>query len=338
MSDTLPVISSVVPNPDMVLSFMAPAYEDLTEEFKAAFWGSIDYKDGGGEGDVMRVRPANHVDNATMIMPSAASHRDLTKTTPTDGGAAPATYHRRMPVQSNVVGPLMFTAAFCAGLNKTVEETAQIIGNGMAERIFNARKLALYNALYGALTAATTVTHVRTHTAAAVAQDVLLTRALLQDHEMSLGTIIMHPKVYASIRADMAQGTVMNEKSFGSMVYVEGAIPALVGMRIFVDSQVPTVSLSGGTGYCTFLLGPKCCNIVGAPDRPLFGAQNIVNDGVALKISLEDDFAVGVEYMDYSQAATNPANAALATSGNWAEAFSHDHRNLKVAMLVSIQT
>ena len=328
MADVQLVIGDVAVNPDLVLDYADATYNDRIAEFETRFGGAIEILPPSED-----VKPGTDVNAPTLKIVGAASRRDLTATGATNATAAPEGAQRRMPVLSSLVGPHKFTDAAVRGYKRTPEQVAAALGEQMAQRVIDYRKLRSYDAFRGAAAAATTVTHINTTGSAATLSDVLAAKEKLGDAASGLVTVIMHSKVWKSLLSDAGTGANINSDAFADMVFVQGGIPALVGMNIIIDDQISTVSVSGGTQYHTLLLGPGALKLAPAPRVPLFTAEVTISDGRAMKVVTEDHFAVGVAGMDYSGGQTNPTAANLYNSASWAEAFSHDHKDFNAAVL-----
>ncbi len=337
MADVQLVIGDVAVNPDLVLDYADATYNDRIAEFETRFGGVIEVLPASDD-----VKPNMVVNAPALKIVGAASRRDLTATGSTDATAAPDSAQRRMPTLSSVVGPHMFTDAAVRGFKLNPEQVAARLGEQMAQRVIDYRKLRLYDAFRGAINAATTSTHINDQTGASPAtaelNDVLAAKELLGDAASGLVTIIMHSKVWKSLLTDAGGSSSISSDQFADMVFVQGGIPALVGMNIVIDDQVPTVSVSAGTEYYTLLLGPGALKLAPAPRVPLFTAEVTISDGRAVKVITEDHFAAGIAGMDYSSSTMNPQASDLYNANNWAEAFSHDHKDLNAAVLKTIES
>ncbi len=334
MADVQLVIGDVAVNPDLVLDYANATYNDRVAEFETRFGGAIEVLPASDD-----VKPENVVDAPTLKIVGAATRRDLTVTGSANASAAPDSARRRMPVLSSKVGPHMFSDASVRGFKLTPEAVAAKLGTQLAQRIIDYRKLRLYDAFRGAINAATTSTHISTSAAAADIDDILTAKALLGDAMAGLVTLVMHSKVWKSLMEDAGKGaTTFTSVKFADMVFIEGGIPALVGMNIIIDDQVPVVAVSAGNRYYTLLLGPGALKLAPAPRVPLFTAEQTISDGRAVKVITEDHFGAGVQAMDYKSTTMNPAEAVLYAAGSWQEAFSHDHKDLGAVCLQTIET
>ncbi len=337
MADVQLVIGDVAVNPDLVLDYADATYNDRIAEFATRFGGAIEVLPASDD-----VKPGTVVNAPTLKIVGTATRRDLTATGSTDATAAPDSAQRRCPVLSSVVGPHMFTDAAVRSFKLNPEQVAAKLGEQMAQRVIDYRKLRLYDAFRGAINAATTSTHINDQTGASPAtaelNDVLTAKELLGDAASGLVTIIMHSKVWKSLLTDAGGSSSINSDQFADMVFVQGGIPALVGMNIVIDDQVPTVSVSAGTEYYTLLLGAGALKLAPAPRVPLFTAEVTISDGRAVKVITEDHFAVGAAGMDYSSATMNPQASDLYNANNWSEAFSHNHKDLNAALLKTIES
>jgi hypothetical protein len=165
--------------------------------------------------------------------------------------------------------------------------------------------------------------------------DLMDAKALLGDAQAALRVWVMHSRVWLRLKKDIVTGSNYNIERIGDEVVI-GGVPGLEGLKIHLcdDGTVVAGASSGAHTYYTFGLGEDAVWMQDAPRTPLFTAtMNVDKRARSYKFAMEDVCALGIFGMDMSANNASPTEAQLYTSGNWSEAFSHDHRDVKAVIL-----
>ena len=338
MADAPLVSGDNAVNPDLVQDYLASEYNDQWQAFAGGWDGAIVTNPASVE-----IVPGQEVKAPKFSMVKAAAKLDITNVTAVDTTAAPASVLPRGPVCSNIVSPVeCFDYALRASKRNQTQVEAEL-AREMAMRIVNARKLDVLYALLGAIGAMTTSTHVNDEssntTKTAELTDIMDTKQLLGDAQASLRVAVMHSKVWTSVKKDLVTGSNYNIERIGDLV-VLGNVPGLEGLSIILcdDGTKVAGASAGADAYYSFLLGPGAVEITPAVGAPMFtSVMNLDKGARAWKQACEDHYGLVIPGMGMTTDQTgNPTAAELYDTSNWAEAFSHDHRDVKAVYLKTL--
>lgn len=333
MSDTPLVIGDVAVDQDLLAEYAMAEFNQKLGEFANGFGGALDILPPSD-----KVIPANAVEHPRLTFGMAATQQDLTGTAAVDSGARPASVRGRGPVVNRKTNTAELYDFAARGYGKSAEQLAAELGRQCGLTLAADAKIAVYSAIIGAVGVMSTASHVLDETSDTTATlevaDIVDGKTLLGDAQSALRVMIIHSVPFGSVSKGLFS-TGINSFNVADMAIMD-AVAQLGGMRIVVDDDVPTAAVSAGTNYRTLLLGMGAAWIQPAVRSPKISVvPNIDKEGYALKVLGEACYAVGVRGMDYDMNPTNPTNANLATTANWAEAFSDDHRDVKAAYILT---
>jgi len=331
MADAALVIGSLAINPDKVNDYLGWEFNDQWQAFSAGWDGCVRTKPADPA-----VLPGTKLYSPKFGMVKAAEKLNVTNTTAKDSTAMSGGAAIYGPVCSNVIFPVEFFSHAIRAMKASDAEIESTLAAQIAQRLVNARKLDVLYALRGAIGSMSTSTHVNDEssntTKTAQLVDLFDTKALAGDSMGTLRVAVLHSKVWTSIKKDLVTGSNYNIERIGDMV-VMGNIPGLEGLTIILcDDGTKVAGASAGLdAYYSFLLGEGAVEITPAVNSPLFTALPGLDKGArAYKVASEDHFALVIPGMGMSTDATgNPDATELYDTGNWTEAFSHDHRDVR---------
>jgi hypothetical protein len=334
MADTPLVIGNVAIDQNLLAAYARASFNTKLAEYQAGFGGALVRFPASPD-----VIPNNQVEFPSLDPIGAAVQLDLTNTSSVDSAAAPTSNRGRGAVVSSRVPPAEFFDAAVRGYKMRPEAIAAELGRTAGLRLAERAKNAFYAMLRGAIGAVSTSSHTEDETGqttkTAQVTDIMDAKQTLGDAMSALRVFICHSLVWNSLEKDLVTGSNYNVETLGDLTIL-GGIPALSGMRIVIDDDVETASVSGGTNYYSYLLGAGSTWLMPAPDSPLLKLTPNGDKGVAAwKLTGEAHVAMGVKNMDMSSNNTNPTLANLRNTSSWAEAFSHDHRDVKAAILLT---
>ncbi len=173
------------------------------------------------------------------------------------------------------------------------------------------------------------------------AQNVTQAKYLLGENASDVSVIVVHPLVAADMEA---RGMLVFQNSGGTVEYASNGVGVtstqvgyFAGLRVVIDSQVPTVTPSGGTsgdamGYTCYLAAPGVIRT--GSQFPLMIKQN---DDI---LSLQDVMSVTYNRCDHVLGTSfggspHPENSDLANSSNWTLAYGSTQSVPLVEMIVN---
>ncbi len=327
MADAPFVIGSVAVDQDLLDAYAVAEFNSQLAEFSSGFGGALIAYPASP-----KVIPGNAVNKPRLTLGMAGTQLDLTNTGAVSSTGQPASVQGRGPVISRRTSIGEFFDHAIRGYEMTGDEIAAELGRQAGLQLAKEAKVAFYSAAIGALTAMSTSSHYEDETSASTKTlqltDVFDAKKLMGDASSGLSVMVAHSTPWNSVEKDVLSGSY-NLFNVGDMNIMTG-LAGLKGMRAVIDDDVPTATVSAGTNYRTLLMGRGFAWIYPADRSPLI-TVTINNDkgAKAMKVSAEAHFAIGINGMDYDMNPANPTDAQLATSANWAEAFSDDHRDVK---------
>ena len=173
------------------------------------------------------------------------------------------------------------------------------------------------------------------------AQNVTQAKYLLGENASDVSVLVVHPLVAADMEA---RGMLVFQNSGGTVEYASNGVGVtstqvgyFAGLRVVIDSQVPTVTPSGGSsgdamGYTCYLAAPGVIRT--GSQFPLMIKQN---DDI---LSLQDVMSVTYNRCDHvlgtSYSGTpHPENSQLADSSKWSLAYGSSQSVPLVEMIVN---
>ncbi len=171
------------------------------------------------------------------------------------------------------------------------------------------------------------------------AQNVTAAKYLLGENAADVSILVVHP----SVAADMeARGQLVFQNNGGTVEYASNGVGVtntqvgwFAGLKVVVDSQVPTVAPAGGTtgdalGYCCYLAAAAVVRT--GSQFPLMIKQN---DDI---LSLQDVMSVTYSRIDHVLGTSDggdmhPTNADLADESNWTLAYT-SRENVPLIQLI----
>jgi len=334
MADDPLVIGDIAIVPELIGDYAAATFNYEMAAWSAGLSGCVSFLPASP-----RVYPTKDVDRPSLTLGMADAQLDLTNATAVDSSQQPEGVRGRGPVVSRRTSIGEFLDAAIRGYTMSSEQASAELGRQAGLQLARGAKVMTYNALLGAVTAISTSTHKNDETSNTTKTlqlvDVFDGKALLGDAASQLRILLAHSTPFASLEKDMLQGTY-NLFNVGDMTVMDN-LPGLKGMRVVLDDDVPTTTVSAAaTNYNSFLLGPGAAWVMPATGSPDIRVYRHGDKGDhAVKVLGTMHYAVGVAGMDYDMDPTNPTAANLATSGNWAEAFSCDHKDVKAALIIT---
>ena len=256
------------------------------------------------------------------------------------GTANKGAYLTQKHSASTQYGPIVTRgAAFAADMlsgYETGEDALQNVSAQLSRKInkdITSKIISQLTGLFGSalagnslnIAAATTVTPTDANylTAASVTQ----AKYLLGEKAADVSVLVVHPLVAADLEA---RGMLTFINSGGTVNYASNGIGVtdtqigyFAGLRVVVDSQVPTVTPTGGTtgdavGYTCYLAAPGVIRT--GSQFPLTIKQNedILSLQTVMSVTYNRlDHVLGTSYTG----TMHPTNANLATTGNWELAY-----------------
>lgn len=339
MADDALLIGDLAVNPDKVNDYLDASYNDKWQAFQAGWAGAIETNPADDE-----VLPGRLFYKPELAMPAALGKLDVTNETAKDSTKGPTGVLPYGPVCSNAPdNPIEWLSHAIRAYKKSDKELEAWIAEKFAMRVVNGRKLDVLYALRGAIGAMSTVSHVNDEssntTKTLQLTDIMDAKAILGDAQESLRVMVLHSMAWLSIKKDLVTGSNYNIERIGDMV-VMGGIPGLEGMTVILcDDGTKVAGASAGLdAYYTFLLGEGVVSITPAPNSPLFTAVMGLDKGArSTKVSIEDHYALNLKNVAMTTDGTgNPTAAELYDTTNWAEAFSHDHRDFKAVYIKTL--
>ena len=170
------------------------------------------------------------------------------------------------------------------------------------------------------------------------AQNVTAAKYLLGENASDVSVLVVHP----SVAADMeARGMLVFQNSGGTVEYASNGVGItstqvgyFAGLRVVIDSQVPTVSGTSGDdlGYTCYLAAPGV--ICTGSQFPLSIKQS---DDI---LSLQDVMSVTYNRIDHVLGTSfsgtpHPENSDLANASNWSLAYGSTQSVPLVQMIVN---
>ena len=173
------------------------------------------------------------------------------------------------------------------------------------------------------------------------AQNVTAAKYLLGENAADVSVLVVHP----SVAADMeARGMLVFQNSGGTVEYASNGVGItstqigyFAGLRVVIDSQVPTVAPSGGStgddlGYTCYLAAPGVIRT--GSQFPLSIKQS---DDI---LSLQDVMSVTYNRIDHVLGTSfsgtpHPENSDLANAGNWSLAYGSTQSVPLIQMIVN---
>lgn len=336
MADTGLVIGNVAVDQDLLNDYALASFNVQMAEFSGGLNGCVNFLPASD-----RVVPANAVDNPRLVFGMAATQLDVTNTSSVDSGARPTSKQGRGPVCSRRTNVGEFFDHAVRGYRMTGEQIAAELGRQCGLALAQDCKKQLIGALVGATEAVTTSTHTNDETALTTKTmqltDIFDSKALLGDAASQLRVLWLHSLQLKSLESNLLTGSY-NAYNVGDMMIIDG-LAAVKGMRVIVDDDIYCATVSAGNKYHSLMLGPGACWVQpGAGGVIVTVTKNVDKGALAYKVASETHFAVGVTGMDYDMNPTNPTQAQLATTGNWAEAFSYDHKDVKSVATITLES
>ena len=159
----------------------------------------------------------------------------------------------------------------------------------------------------------------------------------LGERSTALSTIAVHPNVYHYLQ-QIGQLTFSSSSltaggaiawGGGGVGVTSAQIAYFGGLRVIVDSQLPTSGSGATTVYTSYLFGPGAISEGVQQDMRIEADRNLLSKQDVMAIDYHGAFSlIGVSW---NSATDNPTNAQLATAGNWT--LKYDARLLPVAAL-----
>ena len=160
------------------------------------------------------------------------------------------------------------------------------------------------------------------------AQNVTAAKYLLGEKAADVSILVVHPLVAADLEA---RGMLVFQNSGGTVEYASNGVGVtntqigyFAGLRVVVDSQLPTVSPSGGTsgdaiGYVSYLAAPGVVRTGSQFPLSIKANEDILSLQDVMSVTYNRiDAVVGTSY----SGDPHPENTDLATKGNWSLAYS----------------
>lgn len=192
------------------------------------------------------------------------------------------------------------------------------------------------NSLNKAVAAGGTATDANYLTAASVTQ----AKYLLGEKASDVSVLVVHPLVAADMEA---RGMLSFQNNGGTVSYASNGVGVtdsqigfFAGLRVVVDSQVPTVTPSGGStgdalGYTAYLAAPGVIRtgsqfpLTIKADEDILSLQNVMSVTYG-----RIDHVLGTSY----SGSMHPENSDLATAGNWTLAYT-SRENVPLVELIT---
>lgn len=339
MADDSLLIGDLAINPDLTNDYLMASYNDQWQAFQAGWGGAVVTLPASDE-----ILPGTRVYKPKLAMVAALGKLDVTNETAKDSTKGPLGVLPYGPVCSNAPdNPIEFFSHAIRAYKKNDQAIEATLGQMLAQRVVNARKLDVLYALRGAIGATSTVSHVEDESSASTKTlqltDIMDAKAILGDAQSALRVMIIHSKAWLSAKKDIVTGSNYNIERVGDMT-VLGGVPGLEGMVIILcdDGTKVAGASAGADAYYTFLLGAGVVNITPAINSPLFTAEVGVGKGArSTKVTVEDHYGLNLDGMAMTTDATgNPTTAELYDTTNWGEAFSHDHRDFRAVYIKTL--
>jgi hypothetical protein len=322
---------------DLMNVHAAPTFRDVLQGW--ADLGAVKFKPAE-----LRVVPGQKVENPIMPTVGALGATNLKTNTSCDYVQAPGSVRGRGPVISRALAngtvnqPIAWRADALRAMLITEPTYLERLGADMGKQAARAVKVAFYNACFGGVGAqAAGIRHQKTSTSAATYSEIIDAQAKLSNRRNDLVLGIFHPIQWASLEKSLLTGSY-NILQVGDTIVYEG-LGKCGRMRCMVDPDVPTVTITSGTyDYVGIMLCESAGEITAAPDSPMVTVvETPLTTGVkgyAAQVELHS--AINIPGLDYTASVDSTTgthiDTDIATAGNWAAAYSYDHRDVGITL------
>lgn len=284
----------------------------------------------GGGGEFVELPYFDNID-------ALVDRRDLTSTTAPDDLDITGSQDRAVILRRRA-GPVKFTEdVFIRGLRReSVErEIGRQIGN-MAAKEVRERLIQVATTTLSSLVDDNAHTH--THDIYEETSKNLLSLSGLYDARMKLGdaynrltTVVCHSEAFV----DLVKDTIGNYKveNVGGFTVVTG-LPQAFGMKVVVVDDPSLKQLLSGSfaRYRTLLLGQNALGLIYHQNLRIEAERRLDFQAPYWRVLANFDYAAHLFGMKWIGSGSNPSNANLKISTNWAPAF-NDHREVLCAEL-----